>query len=195
MTPRIGCMRRSTLLAVGLTLMFGSMNCGKRPVPAPPVTSLLIYDVTKTFSANCGPNVSCIDFDGVASFNAGSGTCTNQTFGFDNSSWMSLVINTQFIYPGTTVNVILSETNSAGQNIQNPWTLVLQPTAGPQDAWPFTFRVVKQAPTDLQLQGAAPIQGHYTLSVLGSYDVTASTIEIHAEKTVTGAFTHLCGQN
>lgn len=150
----------------------------------------------KTFSANCGPNVSCIDFDGVASFNDGGvASCTPQTFGFDDTSWMSLVIHTQFIFPGTSVNVVLSQTDASGQNIQNPWSLTLQPTSGPQDTWTFMFRVKPQSASDLPLVRSAPIQGHYTLSVLGNYDVAASTITIHAERTVTGTFTHLCSQN
>lgn len=108
---------------------------------------------------------------------------------------MSVVINTQLIFPGNRLTVVLSETNSAGQNIQNPWTLTLQPTSGPQDAWPFMFRVIPQSGTDLPLVRAAAIQGHYTVSVLAAYDVSSSRVTIHAEKTVVGSFTHLCSEN
>jgi hypothetical protein len=184
--------RTATFLGIAIIVI---CSCGSPPVSTPPVTSVLVYDVPKDFSTNCSPNVSCIDFDGVASFNnGGAGTCTDQTFYFDKSSWLSLVIHTQFISPPQQVVVYLSETDPNGQPIQNPWTLTLQ-SGVPTDTWPFMFRVVPQAASDLTLTQGARIGGHYTLTALGSFDVTASTIEIYAQKTVVGTATHLCSAN
>jgi hypothetical protein len=165
---------------------------------APPVTSQLVYRLPKTM-APCGGNVSCIDFAGTATFVAPADSCTNQTpqvFNFDASSYMVLNIYTQPIFSPQQLNVQLSQTDPNGQNVQPPWNIVLIPPAGaPQDSWQFTFRVTKQAPTDLPLIQGAAIAGHYVLTTEGNFDTTAPTLLIQAEMVAQGTLTKLCTQN
>jgi hypothetical protein len=177
-------------LGASLLLIGALLACGSRP--SPPETSHLVYEVSKTLSTNCGLNLLCIDFDGVASFASSNGACNPVTFFFDDRSWMTLVVETQPIYPPTQVNLYFSETDTHSQNIQGPWSITLQsPT--PNGYWPFHFTTNPTAP-DLPLQKGAKIQGHYAVSVLGGQQVSAASLTIHAEADVVSG-TRLCSAN
>jgi len=177
------------LILAGLAVL---LSCGP---PVQPITTKLVYDVTRVFSAGCGQNALCRDYQGTGIFATDQAacpiTCANnscstqtKTFVFDNSSWMSVVITTQIIMPPHQVVVTLSQTDAQSQPVQNPWTITLIPN-GPTDTWPLMFRVQPQASSDLKIAPGAAIAGHYTLSVLGGYQASSATIEIHAEKDVT----------
>src|SRR6266481_767456 len=72
--------------------------------PKPPETAHLIYEVPKTLNPNCGPNILCIDYEGVGRY---GDQCTPVDFSFDNSAWMNVSVATQLIYPGNQVNLEL----------------------------------------------------------------------------------------
>lgn len=182
------------LLLAALSVVLASLlSCGQRDKPDPPVISHLIYEVSKSLSPNCGPNVLCVDFDGVASFSGTSSSCSDVTFLFDDRSKMTLVVSTQPIFPPTQVNLFFAETDSHSQNIQGPWNITLQ-SATPNGYWPFKFTVNPTSP-DFPITKSSQIKGHYALSVLGGQQVSAATLTIHAEADVVGTNTHLCSAN